>query len=303
MLIGLVVGLGVACKLWIPHPKTWRADVRNWGASRSFSELLRPACLPFVWAVPPIFVLLFIQGIHFPPNDFDAMTYHLTRAAYWRQWHSLGHYTTNSVPQVGYPGNVEVLFCAQLVLLSTARLAFLVPLGAYVATSFAVYGISRQAGASPPIRPVRGGAFFATFPEVIIQSNSAMIDIPAASFVLACGVYFFVDAALTRRTGSLACACMALGLAIGAKPITIFTLPGLLIVGVFLILPGRAAASSPRAWIGTVREAVRLPKWNQALVGLGLSLTMAALALPLVPGESRGFWVISWPSPHLTTCS
>ncbi len=278
VLIGVVLGVGIACKRWIPHPKAWREGVRDWSASRSFGELLRPECLPFICAAAPIVVLLFIQGIHYPPNDFDAMTYHLARAAYWRQWHSLGHYTTNSVLQVGYPGNVEVLFCAQLVLLSTARLAFLVPLGAYVATAAAVYGIGRQAGAGRPAA-LFGAGLFATFPEVVQQSNSAMIDISAASFVV-CGVYFFVDAIQTGRTGSLLCAGMALGLAIGAKPITMFALPGLLLVGVFLVFPCRDAGSFPRKWLGDPRKHIHFPGRRNTLVGFGLLLTMAVLAAP-----------------------
>lgn len=104
---------------------------------RALRSVSNPVVLPFLIVLTPLIILLIAQGWHFPPNDQDALNYHLARAAYWRQFHSLGHYYTTSGPSVAYPGNVEALFTWLLVLFSSGRPVFMVQLLAYVASILA----------------------------------------------------------------------------------------------------------------------------------------------------------------------
>jgi len=160
-----------------------------------------------------------------PPNNWDSMTYHLSRAAYWRQWHTLAHFPSNYWAQNANPGNAEVLLLVTLLITHSAKLAFLVQFTAYVAATGAVYGLARQLGARPVYGIVAAGVF-ATMPEVILQSITPQNDLVAAAFTV-CAVYFLVDAVQERRYSSILLLGAALGLAIGTKPTALFALPGL----------------------------------------------------------------------------
>jgi 4-amino-4-deoxy-L-arabinose transferase-like glycosyltransferase len=249
VLLGVVAGVALVVRVFAPHPRTWRIRI----PLRAF---VHPATLPFILVLPPLVVLLIVQGWHFPPNDWDAMTYHLARAAYWRQWHTLAHFNTNSDQQVAFPGNVETLFTVVLVLTHTARTVYLVQISAYLMGSLAIYGLGRQAGARPPFA-LFGAGLFATMPEVVLQSNGTVIDITVASFVL-CAVYFFVDAAQTRRHVSVFCMGLALGLAMGAKATPLLALPGLIAEGAFLVAAHAHTTPFSRRWL-LISGAVLLP--------------------------------------------
>jgi len=79
-----------------------------------------------LWGGPVLLVLLVVQGWHFPANDMDSMTYHLARAAYWMQWQRIAHFNTNSIRQLAFPCNVEVLDTALRVLMHSTRAIYLV---------------------------------------------------------------------------------------------------------------------------------------------------------------------------------
>ena len=192
-----------------------------------------PLALPFLICLPVVAAISFVLGWHTPPNNWDSMAYHLSRAAYWRQWHTLAHFPTYKWNQNANPGNAEVLLLVTLLLTHTDTLAFLVQFSAYVAAIFAVYGLGRQI-ALPRVYALVGAGMFATMPEVVLQSMSAQNDLTAAAFTT-CAAYFLLDAIVQRRRGSLIIMGAALGLAIGTKPTAFFALPGLGIGAIALL--------------------------------------------------------------------
>ncbi len=258
VLLGTLLGLTIIARLFIPHPSTWLDGLRSARDALASRRLVCAATVPFILVLPPLLVLLIVQGWHFPPNDFDAMTYHLARAAYWRQWHSVAHFTTNNSSSVAFPGNVEVLFAAQLVLFHSARSAFLIQIGAYAMGALSIYGGSRLAGAQPPYALFAAG-LFATLPEVVLQSNSTYVDITVASYITS-ATYFLVIALMQKRKGALVFIGLAVGLAVGAKPTSALVLPGLVVVAVFLATPLN------RLWTPqtSVLNAVRARSWRKS---------------------------------------
>jgi 4-amino-4-deoxy-L-arabinose transferase-like glycosyltransferase len=199
--------------------------------------------LPFLVAVPAIAAITFALGWHVPPNNWDSLTYHLPRAAYWRQWGSLGHFPTDDLRQTAFPGTAEVLILATLLIAHSAQLAFLVQWTAYLAATCAVYGLGRQIGLEP-VYALCGAGTFACLPEVVLQSTTEQNDLTAAAF-LVCGAYFLLDAMQRDRRASLLFTGVALGLAVGTKPTAMLALPGLLLGVLMLWRP------SPRTWLGT----------------------------------------------------
>ena len=219
----LLLGVAAVALLWfiIVRPRPIIRHVRI----KLPDQLIQPVTLPFLLLLPVIAAISFALGWHMPPNNWDSMTYHLSRAAYWRQWHTLAHFPTNNVRQDAFPGNAEVLLLVTLLVAHSAKLAFLVQFSAYLAATIAVYGLGRQLGLRPVYAVVGAGAF-ATMPEVVLQSTSAQNDLVVAAFSVS-AVYFLVDAIQQRRNISLLFAGAALGLAIGAKPTAVLALPGI----------------------------------------------------------------------------
>lgn len=227
-----IAALGIAALVIVRD----RIKLPDWPRQRrSFTIPL--VLLPFALVLPLVAIISFALGWHMPPNNWDAMTYHLARAAYWRQWHTLAHFPTNNVRQDAFPGNAEVLLLVTLLLAHSATLAFLVQFVAYLAATVAVYGLGVQLRLRPIYALIGAGAF-ATMPEVVLQSTSAQNDLVVAAFTV-CMAYFVVDAIQEHRMISLLLAGMSLGLAIGAKPTAVLALPGLGIGIVALLWPRR----------------------------------------------------------------
>src|SRR5436190_21112075 len=163
------------------------------------------------------------------PNDYDALWYHLARAAFWKQQHAVAYIAgANDARLNGFPPNAEIADSFTMILGKTDRFAGFVQLAALLATMVAVAGIARRLGLT--VRQALFGALlFATLPVVVLQSATALNDLVFASFLACCAYFLF-----TWRPVTLALASLALGLAIGTKITALLALPLLALVGAFL---------------------------------------------------------------------
>ncbi len=163
------------------------------------------------------------------PNDYDALWYHLARAAFWKQQHAIAYIPgANDARLNGFPPNAEIAQSFTMILGKTERFAGFVQLSALVASMLAVAGIARRIGLS--VRQALFGALlFATLPVVVLQSATALNDLVFGAFLLCCA-YFLI----TWTRVSLALSALALGLAIGTKITALLALPLLALLGAFL---------------------------------------------------------------------
>ena len=163
------------------------------------------------------------------PNDYDALWYHLARAAFWKQQHAVAYIAgANDARLNGFPPNAEIADSFTMILGRTDRFVGFVQLSALLATMAAVAGMSRRIGLS--VRQALFGALlFATLPVVVLQSATALNDLVFGSFLACCAYFLF---SWTRV--SLALAALALGLAIGTKITALLALPVLALLGAFL---------------------------------------------------------------------
>jgi len=53
--------------------------------------------------VTVIFLLLFYQGIIYPPNNWDSLTYHMSRIMYWLSNENLNHFPTHILRHLYQP--------------------------------------------------------------------------------------------------------------------------------------------------------------------------------------------------------
>jgi hypothetical protein len=159
------------------------------------------------------------------PTEHDALTYHLLRAAYWKQEHGVGWIDApvdpraNSNPPVAEIGVADTMILAQ-----GDRYVALPQLTALAACVVGVFALGRRIGLDR-----RGSAFgallVAFLPVALVQSSTAMNDVVPAAFAVAVAVF-----GLGRGRGGLALAALALALMVGTKTPALLAVPALALV-------------------------------------------------------------------------
>ena len=236
--VGELLFLGVAAAVWLragrPQPEV--RPVRRITA--------HPILVVLALAVGLSLVYELVLCLTVPPNNWDSLTYHLSRAASWYQHRQVGWiHDAPTERQNAFPANSELALLWSFVAIRSDRLAALPQFLAQLAALVATYGIAVRIGFRRP------GAIFAalllgTFALVALESTTTQNDLFLASLVAACA-YFVLGA--TPREGALA--GLAIALAVGTKLTALLALPALVLLGV-------AARPSRRTILFTVAAAL-----------------------------------------------
>jgi hypothetical protein len=315
---GLEVAAAVALTgglvLWIRRGRP-RFPLPSAAAIRA--ALADPAVLVLLLAVAAssIYELALVLGA--PPNNWDSLTYHLTRAADWAQHggvHWIANAPTDRINEFQPLAEQQVLL-----LFGTSGRAALFALPQWLAGLAAVvgvFGVAARLGFAP-----RAAAFaallFATFPLVALESSTAQNDLVVAALPIAAAALV-----LGGSRAELRLAGVALGLALGVKLTTAYAVSiplalallrgrrdGLRLVGAaaasFLLLGmwgfvlnlvhtgnllghggGRTEQQATPSLTGSPTTAFRVLHDLLDLSGLGLRLTdlLAALAIVFAAG-------------------
>lgn len=194
-----------------------------------------------------------------PPIAYDAMTYHL---ALPQQYLNAGR--TIALPwnhYSGFPQLVEMLFLAGLALVGPVFSHFIVfSLGCWLL--LALWGLARYQRLLSPAAAWLALLIAATMPEIWDGFSVAMIDIPAALFMVLAVAFLFAG-----RPHELTLAALFTGLAAGCKYTLWWALPLHLLV---ILLRGRAGKRLKSAlWFGAVAVVALAPWPVQNLVLTG----------------------------------
>ncbi len=163
-----------------------------------------------VVAVALAYVIALIVGT--PPNGWDALNYHLARAAFWLQSAHVGYIGDAYDQRLNFnPPNGEIGLSFVLGVTREETLAGLVQFFAAIACAVAVFCLARRFGLTRAEASF-GSLLFLTLPIVLLQSSGAKNDVVVASFVLAACVFVLGS---SRR--ELGLAALATALAIGTK--------------------------------------------------------------------------------------
>jgi hypothetical protein len=179
-----------------------------------------------------------------PPNNWDSLTYHLTRAAAWKQhggvyWEP--NAPTDRINEFQPLAEQGILFL--FVVGGSGALFALPQFVAQLATLAAVYLIARRLGHGPAAAAGAAG-LFGTFTLVALEATTAQNDLVAASLPAAAAAFLLGTG---RREVLLA--GVAVGLAVGVKLTTVFALPTLVLLALVrgrrtLVQFGVAAAAA-----------------------------------------------------------
>jgi len=178
-----------------------------------------------------------------PPNDWDAMTYHLARAAFWIQQNAVAYVPDTLVLRINVnPPNAEIGTLFTMLLSGGDRYAGLVQYVAMLATAVAIYGIARRTGLDHRAA-VFGTLVFLTLPVVALQSSTALNDVVVASFLVTATYFLLGESKVELALGGL-----ALALAIGTKFTALIALPLVALV----VLLGQPRRRWPAVALGAV---------------------------------------------------
>jgi hypothetical protein len=211
------IALGAALLLW---NRRGRPAFPLPSAVALRAALLDPAVLVLLVAVvgSSLYELVLVFGA--PPNNWDSLTYHLTRAAGWAQHggvHWIGNAPTDRINEFQPLAEQQVLL-----LFVTSGRAALFALPQWLAGLVAivgVFGVAARLGFA-----YRTAAFaallFGTFPLVALESSTAQNDLVAAALPIAAAALV-----LGGSRAELSLAGVALGLALGVKLTTAYAVP------------------------------------------------------------------------------
>ena len=142
-----------------------------------------------IWLVGSISILLFVQGILYPPNNWDSMTYHMARIAHWVMNESVYPYPTHIYRQIYQPPLSEWIIAQVCILNKADYFANAIQLIFLIASLGVINQIMLLWNQSKRRRMIAICIAFTT-PSVFMQATSTQNDIVVSFFLL--GTIFFL---------------------------------------------------------------------------------------------------------------
>jgi len=172
-------------------------------------------------------------SVYVPPNNWDSMTYHMSRVGYWLQHGSLHHYYTHKWTQNALPPNAEIIILWSVTLLKSDILANMVQWIAYCGIGLAIYLIARILG-NGQRSSVFASLIYLSLPMVVLQSSSTQNDLVVTLFAI--GFFYFFHSGLKQKNDrKLLLSGIAFGLAVGTKLTILYILPASGIASLILL--------------------------------------------------------------------
>ena len=141
-----------------------------------------------VFSIVGILLCTFVIAVVSPPNNWDSMTYHMSRVMHWKQNQSVEHYPTGIVRQIELNPWAEFAITNLQILIGGDYLANLVQWFCMAGSILGVSLIAEKLGADRRVQ-IFAAVVAATIPMGILQSSSTQNDC-VVSFWLVCLVYF-----------------------------------------------------------------------------------------------------------------
>ena len=188
-------------------------------------SLRDPALAILVFVVSCGWVYVLALAFFTPPLEWDSLTYHLPRAAFWLQDEAVGYIQhPNDLRLNGNPPGGEIGLLWTMAISGGDRLVALPQLAAASALAVGVVGIAGRIGLSARAA-LLGGLLFASLPLVAVQASTTYNDLVVASFIVIAAY-----AGIGRARSDLVLLALAIGLALTTKFTGILALPVLALV-------------------------------------------------------------------------
>jgi len=200
-------------------------------AARYGNILLREKGL--VVGILCILGITLLIGLIAPPNNWDSMTYHMSRVANWIQNANVNHYHTDMPRQLFSPPFAEFTILHLMLLAGSDRLANSIQWLSMIGCIIAVSLIARELGANYRGQ-ILAAVFTVTIPMGLLQATSTQTDYVTSMWV-SIVVFCFIKWHQENTFENCVKCGVALGLAIITKYTTVFYLtPFILWFGVII---------------------------------------------------------------------
>lgn len=173
-------------------------------------------------------ILIFFQGVLYPPNNWDSMTYHLPRVIHWLQNHSVLNYPTNITRQIYSPPFSEYLIALSNLSEGSDYFNNAIQWFYYLGLALVVYLILKELNVNKPFLFL-SIIFTLTLPEGILESSSTQNDVIHAFFLM-CSLYFGIRFIKHFNYFNGIFLGFSAGLALLSKIIAYFYVPPLILV-------------------------------------------------------------------------
>jgi hypothetical protein len=219
-----------------------RTSIKNW--LRALADYGRQEAI-FLLLVACVLSMTLVVALVYPPNNFDSMTYHMSRVAEWIQHGSVDFYPTSIERQNYQPPLAEFAILHLQLLSKSDRFANIIQWYSFCVLIVFVTLIAEEFQLSLQAQ-LFSAVIAATIPMAILQSSSTQNDLVTAAFCLGFAYFLlrfvrtlsFHDAIfcalslglalLTKGTAYLY--CCAIGLTIGAASLLSTTQPKRLVL-------------------------------------------------------------------------
>jgi hypothetical protein len=265
-----------------------RVDARAARAALARGARAHPAVAVLAGAAALGMASQAVMAVLVMPGNWDAMGYHLSKAAYWLQYDSATQFPDGTWRQLYTPPNAELLQAWTMELLGTDRIVQLVQWTAGVACGLAVHLGARELG-EPPARAVFAAALFVALPQPLLQSASAQNDLVVAAFVAAAGL-FVVRGLRTGHRGELVVGGAAAGLAVGTKGSAFIAGAGLAVVVAGVLIACRPSRRTVATGLAAITAGIVLLgafNWVLTIRNTGRPAPSVAADVTRSVGEAR----------------
>ena len=176
------------------------------------NDIIDKVLIGFIFFITSI---TFLTAIISPPNNWDSMTYHMSRIQYWIQNNNVDFFTTNNIRQNLYsPFSGFVLLNLQI-LSNSDLFANLLQWVSHLICIFTTSLICQEFGLNKKIQLI-SAFFICSMPTAILEASSTQNDILLSSYVLL--FYYYQLITLKNPTGTnLIFSGLSLGLGILTK--------------------------------------------------------------------------------------
>lgn len=193
--------------------------------------------------------LIFINAI-MPINSYDALTYHLNRAAYWLSQGNLNHFLTPDDRNLVMPINSEILYTWVLAFLKNDWGLGFFSFTGYVMSVIGLWGILDVLGFCTR-KKLWSVFIISSFASVIAEASSAETDIILAGLTLS-SILFFLFSLKERKNSPIFFAALAYALAAGTKSPAVMVFPGILLMFLYFSMKkmGKEGIKPVAAFLG-----------------------------------------------------
>lgn len=188
-----------------------------------------------LWSAFIILILVFIQGIAYPPNNWDSMYYHMARIPNWISHRSLRPYPTHMITQIYQPPFAEYVILNFNMLTGADYFSNTVQ---FLFFLFAIVGITLIVKDLRLGRHYQIAAIFLAVvtPEIILQASTTQNDLVNGFFIVT-AYYFALQASSKSTFNSFFYLALAGGIALLTKGTAyMYLCPLLLILGIRLVV-------------------------------------------------------------------